>query len=315
MMELLFLIFGIIGLGIGADLITRGALNIGEHFKISHIFLGLTVLAFGSDLPELVINIRGAIERLGGVETSDLIVGDAIGSSFGQIGLILGIVGLFGVLTMTKKQILRDGLTMVGSVLLLFLVALNGHISRIEGIILILLYVFYLATLYREEKVKERIIFGPKLHVLWSSLSLIGGFTLLILASNITLENALLLSDKWGISQSIIGILIVGIGTSLPELAISMSAIRKKAGGIAVGNLIGSNIFDALIPIGAAGVISELEISNEILFFDIPSLFILSIFVLILFKYKDKLRKREAALLIVVFAAYAALKILFFQGT
>lgn len=126
MIEIVFLIFGIVGLVIGAELVTRGALNIGEHYKISPLILGLTVLAFGSDLPELFININGAIERLMGTETSDIIVGDVIGSNFGQIGLILGIVGLFGILKLTRKQILRDGLTLVGATILLFLVSLGG---------------------------------------------------------------------------------------------------------------------------------------------------------------------------------------------
>ncbi|MFC1810298.1 calcium/sodium antiporter [Patescibacteria group bacterium] len=314
MTEIIFLIFGIIGLVIGAELVTRGALNIGEHYKISHVILGLTILAFGSDLPELFINIQGAFDRLNGIETSGIIVGDAIGSNFGQIGLILGIIGLFGVLKLTRRQMLRDGLTLLGATILLFLVSLNGDISRIEGLILIIIYILYLAALYREENFKEKVVLPPRLHILWAGLSLIGGFALLYFASNLALDNAVALSDKFNISQSIIGILILGLGTSLPEFAISLSAIRKKAHGIAIGNLIGSNIFDTLIPIGAAAVISELQISKEIIFFDIPSLFVLTILVLILFMYKKKLQKKESALLIIVFLLYAVLKITFFQS-
>lgn len=314
MTEIIFLIFGIAGLVIGAELVTRGALNIGEHYKISHIILGLTVLAFGSNLPELFINIQGAFDRLKGIETSGIVVGDVIGSNFGQIGLILGIIGLFGVLKLTKKQMLRDGLTLLGATILLFLVSLSGEISRIEGLILIFIYIFYLVTLYREEKFKERIILPPKLHILWAGLSLIGGFALLFGASNLALDNAVALSENFNVSQSIIGIFVLGLGTSLPEFAISLTAIRKKAHGIAVGNLIGSNIFDTLIPIGVAVLISELQISKEIIFFDIPSLFILTILVLVLFRYKKKLQKKESLFLIFIFLLYAVLKITFFQS-
>ena len=310
MLELIFLIFGIAGLGVGAELVTRGALNIGQHFKISQIFMGLTVLALGSDLPELVVNIGGAIKQLGGIETSGIIVGDVIGSCFGQIGLILGIVGLFGVLTLTKKQLLRDGLTMVSSVVILFLVSFNGSITRAEGIILILIYILYLITLYREERVHEKIPRAPRLHLLWSVISLLGGFVLLIYSSNLTLDNAIFLSEKWGIAQSIVGILLVGVGTSLPELAIAISAVRKNASGMAIGNLIGSNIFDALVPIGVAAIITQLNISVYIRFFDLPMLFLLSLIVLYLFGLKKlRLRKRGALLLLVIFAAYAALKV------
>jgi cation:H+ antiporter len=236
-----------------------------------------------------------------------------IGSNFGQIGLTLGIIGLFAVLKLTKRQIYRDGLVLITSTLILFLVSLNGGITRIEGLILIIIYILYLFTLYREEKVKERVILPPKLHILWSTLSLLGGFALLYGASDLTLDNAVALSEKFNLSQSLIGVLLLGLGTSLPELAIAIAAIRKKAGEIAVGNLIGSNIFDTLIPIGAAAMIAELNISKEIIIFDIPALFILSILVLGLFRYKEKLRKRESALLIAAFIIYALLKILYFQ--
>ncbi len=313
MTETLLLILGISGLLIGAELVTRGALNIGKHYKISNLILGLTILSFGSDLPELFINIQGAFNRLGGTETSGIIVGDVIGSNFGQIGLTMGIVGLFAVLKLTKKQIYRDGLVLITSTVLLFLVSFNGDITRIEGLILIIIYIFYVISLYREEKVKERVILPPKLHILWSTLSLLGGFALLYGASNLTLDNAVALSEKFNLSQSLIGVLLLGLGTSLPELAISITAIRKKAGEIAVGNLIGSNIFDTLIPIGAAAVIAELKISREIIIFDIPALLILSVLVLVLFRYKEKLRKRESALLIVAFIIYAVLKILYFH--
>lgn len=149
---------------------------------------------------------------------------------------------------------------------------------------------------------------------MWAGLSLIGGFALLLGASSLALDNAVALSEKFNISQSIIGIFILGLGTSLPEFAISLTAIRKKAHGMAVGNLIGSNIFDTLVPIGSAALISELQISKEIIFFDIPSLFILTILVLVLFRYRGKIQKKESILLIIVFLLYAGLKITFFQS-
>ena len=132
MYELILLILGLIGLVFGAKLVIKGALNLAEHFKISKLFIGLTILAVGTDLPELFTVITGAVMRLKGIETSGLIVGETIGSCFGQIALTLGILGLFGTLFLRKRELIRDGLMMVGSVVLFFLAGIDGVITRPE---------------------------------------------------------------------------------------------------------------------------------------------------------------------------------------
>jgi len=310
MLELMFLILGIAGLWFGSKLVITGALSIVEHYKISQMFIGLTVLALGTDLPEVVVHITGAIHRLGGVETSGLIVGETIGTCFGQIGLALGIAGLSGILIMTKRQLKRDGLALLGSVALIFLVGLDGHISRTEGIVLILIYLVYFLFLYREEKVHEKIQRAPKKSIFWLDFFLlIVGFALLIYSSNLTVGNALLISQRWGITQSLVGILIVGVGTSLPELATSLSAVKKGAGSLAVGNLIGSNIYDALFALGIGSAISGFNVNKDLLRFDIPALFVFSLVVLVLFKRKMRLERKEAFLLIGIYAVYYIVKI------
>lgn len=309
-LELLYLILGLFGLVIGANLIIRGSLNIAEHFKISQLFIGLTILAIGTDLPELSVTITGAIHKLHGIGTSGLIVGNSIGSCFGQIALTLGILGLFGALAISKKKLKRDGLVMIGSVVLLFLVAMDGIITRTEGIIFLFLYAFYFFILVREEKIKEKVRRAPKMYTWWAIISLIAGFAILIYSSDVVVKNAVQLAFSWGVSQSLIGILIVGVGTSLPELAVSFEALRRKAVRLSIGNLIGSNIFDVLIPIGLGSTIAGLNVEKNLLMFDIPFLFFVSLLVVFFFRRKMKLSKKEAMILIMIYVIYVILKIL-----
>jgi cation:H+ antiporter len=305
----ILLILGLVGLWFGAELTIRAALNIAEHYKLSHLFIGLTILALGTDLPELFIDTAGAIQRLAGVETSGLIVGETIGTCFAQIGLVLGIIGLFCTLTITKRQLVRDGFMMVGSVVLLFLVGLDGKISRVDGILFMVVYIFYFLSLFREEKVREKIHRAPKLHPFWAVFSLIVGFALLGYFSNMTVQNGVLVGQIWGISQSLIGIVILGLGTSLPELSVSIAAIRNGATKMAVGNLIGSNIFDMLFTLGFASAISGFVINEALLNFDIPALLGMSLIVLFLFRTRMRLCKKEAIVLLLFFFAYIGFKL------
>jgi len=308
MLELILLILGLVGLVVGTELVVRGALNIAKHYKLSPVFIGLTILSIGTDLPELVVDITGAIYRLSGIETSGLIIGETIGTCFGQIALALGIIGLFGTLVLTKRQLIRDGSMMVGSVVLLFLVGLDGMIQWWEGVIFVLIYGFYFFTLFREEKVTEKIR-APGIHPLWSIVSLIGGFAILVYCSKIVIDNALFLAEAWGIAQSFMGVVILGLGTSLPEIAISLGALRKKAYGLSVGNLIGSNIFDILFTLGISSIIAGFNVSRDLLKFDIPALFFVSLVVVGLFAWRKRIKTKEAVVLLLIDLAYIGFKI------
>lgn len=312
MLEFIFLILGLLGLLIGAELIINAALNIAKHYKISQLFLGLTILTIGTDLPELVVDITGAFHRLMGTETSGLIIGETIGTCFGQIALTLGIIGLFAVLTLTKRELKRDGLMMIFSVALLFLVGIDGIITRFEGIIFILVYLFYFYSLYREERIFEKIKRSPKMHFTKDIVSLLIGFILIIYGANLVVVNAVQIAIMFGIAQTLIGIIIVGVGTSLPELVVSLGAIRKGAFKMGVGNLIGSNIFDILFTLGIGSAISGFLVSSSLLRFDIPFLFILSVLVLLFFIRDRKIEKKEAAALILIYALYVCLKLVGF---
>ena len=171
-----------------------------------------------------------------------------------------------------------------------------------------LVYIIYFLFLIREEKTYEKKR-APAVHLAKDIIYMIAGFGILIIASHLTVNNAVILAESLGIAQSLIGILIIGLGTSLPELAVSLTALRKKEVRLSIGNLIGSNIFDILIALGLGSAIAGFNVSKNLLMFDIVFLFITSVIVLLLFIRKKGLVKKEAAILIAIYIAYVIFKL------
>ncbi len=197
-MELLSFILGLIGLVVGTELVVRGALNIAEHYKISPLFMGLTVLAVGTDLSELIVDLTAAFQRLAGIETSNLIIGETIGTCMSQGALALGILALFGTVVFTKRQVIRDAIMMVGSVILLYLVGFDGVITRIEGLIMLFIYLVYFLEIKREEQVYDKIKRAPQFHPTWDIVSLLGGLAIVVYCSSVVIDSALILAQVWG---------------------------------------------------------------------------------------------------------------------
>lgn len=311
-MEIFFLVGGLIMLWLGAELIVNGISSFAQYFKVSPFFLGLTLLAIGTDLPETFIVVLGAIEQRLGINTSSLIVGEIVGSSVSQISLILGIIGLLGIVVIKKNKIFRDGAMLVLSVLVLFLMLFDGSIVWYEGIVLLITYILYLFTLLRDEKMYQRkiVLHSEKFSMRWSVVSLIGGFLLLGVASHVTIANALTLSEVWNLPQVFVGSIIIGLGTSLPELITAFHAVRKKVTGLAIGGLIGSNIYDVLVPIGLGSVISPLQVPHRILYFDIPYLFIVSGIVLLFLRKDYTMTLKESIVLILLYVLYFVIQLL-----
>ena len=310
MEELIYIILGIVGLLGGTELVIRGAVNIAKSFKLSRIFIGVTILAIGTDLSEMVLAITGAIHKLQGQNTSDIIIGNALGSCFGQMGLVMGIIGIFGHLKISKTSLIRDGSGLVGSLLLFLLVSLDGEISRLEGSLLLIAYIVYYAILIKSENLAEKIEEREKKNHWLNILMLIGGLVLVGFSSDFIINNAEALAKEFNIASSFIGIVIIGIGTSLPELAISINALRKKESSLSVGNIIGSNVFDMLIPIGIGSAIAKFDVSQTTLIQDLAPLSVLTISAILFFTHKKKLHKAQAAVLLLIYLVYIGWKIL-----
>lgn len=308
MAQLGLLIFGLAALWLGTELGIRGALRIANYFKLSQVFIGLTILAIGSDLPELMVAIDASMLQLEGKEASGLIVGNAIGSSLNQITVVLGIGGLIGYLTLSRKSVKRDGLVLMGVLVLWFLVGLDGQVSRTEGISLLTVYIIYYLMLLYGEKVPQRLKQQLPQRIWQELLFLVAGMVLVIFASELVVNSAISLSETWGVSQSFVAIVFIALGTSLPELALSINASIKKAPGLSVGNIIGSNIFDLLVPVGIGATISELTVESNLLLRDFSFLFVATGIVLVFFAKTKGLQKKEAASLILLYVIYIALK-------
>lgn len=267
------------------------------------------ILAIGTDLPELVISIDAGLHQLQGIETSGIIIGNALGSNFSQIGLIMGVVGLVGYLRLSRRYIYLHGGVLLGAILYLALAMLDGEVTRIEGGILVLAFLVYMIMLFEEERTFEKPPITHHFKQITTWLLLVVGMALVIGGSEVTVRATIDLAEQWGVSQSFIAIVIIGIGGSLPELSISIAALRKARAGMSVGNLIGSNIVDTLLPVGLAGLIHPLSVEPSLIRFDVPALFVLTIIVLALFAHRRGLQKAEAATLVSLYVVYLLLKL------
>ncbi len=308
-MDFLALIAGLAGLWIGTDLTIRGAVSISKRLGLSEFVVGVAILSIGSDLPELAIAVDGALVNLRGGEASEVVVGSAVGSALGQIGFVLGLAGLFGVLTLPRRVIKTHGSVLMGTLVLLGVFAFDGNVSRLEGGILVFAYLGYLGFLLSDrESWEERGDGASELSLAKSWLLVAIGIGVVIFSAELTVSAVGKVARILQIGESVIAIIVIGLGTSLPELSISVAAVIRRRSRMSVGNLIGSNIFDTLVPIGVAAIISGISFDYAMLTQDLPFLFVLSLVVLILFWRKKGIQKYEAAMIVGVYCIYAFIK-------
>lgn len=308
-MHFLYICFGLIGLWLGTKWIIQAALGIATKYKLSHAFVGVAILAVGTDLPEIFVSVNASLKQLAGVDSSGIITGNAIGSCISQILLILGIAGLFLKFNINRVDFTRDALGILGSLLILYFFSFDGTINRIEGSVMIGLYIAYYLILVKTSKSIEQEEKTTQQSSIKLIIFLLLGLVILVFASHIVVENAMSIAEQFGIAQSFVGIAIIGIGTSLPELAVSIGAALKKSADMSVGNIIGSNIFDGLIPIGLSGLISTTRIDSNLREFDLPYLFFASLLVMLFLRTKRGISKPEGIVLILLFISYLVLKL------
>jgi len=309
-MEFLALLTGLVGLWLGTEATIKGAVAIAARLGMSEFIVGVVVLSIGSDLPELTIAINAALENLETGQASDIVVGSAFGSALGQIGFVLGVTGLTVYLTLPRRIIYQHGGALLGSLILLGLFGLDGHVTRTEGISLIIVYAIYLVFLLtdvaatgRRGEDHARVDLGVAL------VYLVIGLVIVVGSAGLTVASATGLATALNIEQSFIAIIIIGLGSSLPELSISFAAALKRRTRMSVGNLIGSNIFDTLIPVGVAAVITDLNFNADMLRQELPFLFALSVIVLVFFYRTKGIQKREAVIILGLYLGYATIKI------
>ncbi|TFG05203.1 MAG: calcium/sodium antiporter [Promethearchaeota archaeon] len=333
---IMFLSLGFIGLYFGSKLVIIGLEDIANHLGMSHLMVGLTILAIGTSLPEIAVSVIGGLDKLSGIATNidGIVIGNKVGSFMIQITLILGILGLSQSIFVSKWVLKREGSMLFISLFIFFIFSIDGVINRIEGLIMMIIYFIYLLLIIKSERrierkkegeefyIKEELeqdYFEPMEKILKESTLkqdigiFLLGLVILLVAAEITVLAAIELAVELRIPPNVIGILIVGLGTSLPELTADLTALRRRSEGIAVGDILGSNICDMLLATGSGAIISEFSVAPVILFFDLPMLLI-AVSLAYIFLWTEKtLKKWEALILIGFFGFYVIIKLLYFQ--
>jgi cation:H+ antiporter len=304
----LYIIGGSIGLFIGAEVLVRGASSLAIRLGISPLVVGLTVVAFATSSPELVVSIKAAIEGNPGI-----VVGNVVGSNICNIALILGVAAMISPMSIKSQVIKREIPIMIIVSVILLLILLDDTITRVEGVFLVIGIITYIILGYKysikekdnKEVIKEFEEIIPKSpYKIWQSLIFIlAGSGLLVLGSDLFVDGAVAVAEKFGVSQAVIGLTIVALGTSLPELSTSIVASFKNENDIAIGNAVGSNVFNILSVLGISSLVRPIT-DTGITIVDLSIMMFFTILILPLSRSKFTLRRWEGGFLFAGYIAY-----------
>lgn len=304
---IIFITAGLLMLFVGAEGLIRGSSSLALRVGITPLVVGLTVVAFGTSSPELVVSLKAAIEGNG-----DISLGNVIGSNIANIALILGVAALIRPLKVQAQVVKREVPIMIFVTLLLFFFLINKEINRIEGVIFfigIIVYSFISVVLAKKEnnkEVEDEFAEGvaKKPLKIWIAIPfIIVGLALLVFGANLFLEASIEIAMRIGMSQAVIGLTIVAIGTSLPELVTSAVASIKNESDIAIGNVVGSNVFNILLILGVTAMIIPVS-AAEITMIDITVMLITAVIVLPMTRTKFVLNRWEGAFLLIGYFVY-----------
>ncbi|MBC8516448.1 MAG: calcium/sodium antiporter [Nitrosopumilus sp.] len=275
-------VVGLVMLCFGGNWLVSGGVAIARKFRISNLVIGMTIVAYGTSTPELAASVAAAGEH------SAIILGNIIGSNIANVGMVIGIAAIIVPLAVSKSILKKEIPIMLGVSVLLILISIDGEISQYDGILLLAgltvfgYYTFKDAMKQRAEN-KEKIEQGAN-NVYLKSAGLIGiGVVLLYVGAILTVDNAVILAKEFGLSEKIIGLTVIAIGTSLPELITSVIAIRKGHADIGVGNIIGSNIYNILMIMGVGAALGGVMVGADV-YVDYAIMIIFSLSLLIALK-------------------------------
>ncbi len=305
--QFILLIVGFVLLIKGSDFFVDGSSNIASILKIPTLIVGLTIVAFGTSAPEAAVSITSSLSG-----NNALAVSNVIGSNLFNMMLIIGLCALLRELKIGRDVLNKDlpFLVVITAILSGFII-IGWSISRVEGIILFLLIIGYVSYLvYSAKKTKEaQIVEKPKMSLLRSIIYIVGGVAGIIIGADFVVDSASYIAMAFGMSETLVGLTIVAIGTSLPELVTSLTALKKGENQLIIGNVIGSNIFNILFVLGASSIISPITI-NPNMIVDIALMLGVTILFFIFGKTQDKYDKKEGFILVALFIAYMAFAIM-----
>lgn len=305
-LDISFIVIGLIGLMFSADKFVHGASNLALNLKMSAILVGIVVVGVGTSAPEILVSANAAFNG------SDLALGNAIGSNIANIGFIIGITALFIPITVKRTLVKKEFMLLMAATLIGIYFLSDGALNRFDAIFFLIALIFIMfffvsnAKNNKEEAVEEEvseITLSLKSSIVYTVL----GMIFLIGFSNLLVNGAVGLASALGVSDVVIGLTIVSVGTSLPELSACVAAARKNKADLAIGNIIGSNIFNILAVLSVSGLIHPMTVKEEILIRDLPLMGILTLgFLLVSFSPKGdaKISRFEGFLFLTIFASY-----------
>ena len=278
LLPILGLLIGVLGLLWGADRFVEGSAGAARNFGVSPLIIGLTVVSIGTSAPEVLVSINAALSN-----AAELAVGNALGSNMANIGLVLGVTLLIAPTPVQKHLLTQEGLVLLVVTAIAGLCLYDGYLGRVESAILagLIFPLVYIAIRYKKTHISpEEVAVGediPDITMGAAALWFIVGLAVLLASAEVTVWSAKTIAQSMGVSELIIGLTVVAIGTSLPELAASVVSAMRGHHDIAIGNIFGSNLFNLMLVMPAAGIISPMAISPEVFSRDFTSLAIMTL--------------------------------------
>lgn len=319
MTNILLFLTGLITLILGADLLVRGASRLAAAFGVSPLVIGLTIVAIGTASPEIAVSLQAAANGQG-----DLTLGNVLGSNIFNILFILGITSLVAPIVIAEQLIRKDAPIMLGVSLLTFALAMDGNLGVVDGLILLLGVIVYTVFALKQSRTESKEVqkeyaeefaqIEPRTskRVFLNIGFILAGLVLLVLGSNWLVESAVQIANALGVSELVIGLTIVAVGTSLPEVATSVIAAIKKESDIAVGNAVGSNIFNLLGVLGIGALVAPdgVFVAQRVLQFDLPVMVFVALVTLPVFYIDNRISRLEGGLLLTYYVVYVSYVIL-----
>ena len=313
-MSYLILIISLVGIVFGAEFLVAGSVSVARRYKVSDFVIGAAIVGIGTSMPELVVSFFGALKG-----NADVAIGNVVGSNIFNVLGILGLTAICFPIAIDRKNMTFEIPFCIGVSVILTLLALNffngtpATIGRVDGIILLLLFVGYMWYSFardRNEPTPDPSLKGREndeeiqciLPVWKAVLKIVGGLVLLITSCDFFVDNAIVIAKSWGVSDAIISLTLIACGTSLPELAASVAAACKKNTQLALGNIVGSNIFNILLILGLSSQVMPL-VSVDITIMDYAVMIAAAAFPL-LFGFKGKIGRVGGAVMVFCFALY-----------
>lgn len=297
---------GLLMLVAGGESLVHGATRLAQRLQMPAYLIGLTVVAFGTSVPELFISLTASLQG-----HPDIMIGNVIGSNIANVGLIMGSCALLAPLQMNLKEVWTELLIVIAASLFLIFCSGYGVFPRVVAIMFIITLVGYTYLAYanhnnglpQDNKNRNRAS-SPYTH-LSIFLFIIAGLVLLAIGATIFIQGAVSIARFFGISELVIGLTLAAVGTSLPELAASIAALRQKETALLLGNIIGSNMFNLLMVLGLTGLIKPFAINQELLQRDLPVMFAFTIVIIPILLRDGKTRKWHGILLLCAYIGYS----------